>query len=396
MPSASAEMCRGNYYSTAVGLVRLLFSERGLTRVESENDCVSRYGSLVGGKDCAVSHLPALPKTAIVCRPDDEHAIARLRVDLREALATVVSLDDNDHDRGLGAPVHSDWTSACTSAAVSPTASPLPGLNVNANSGSPHDCAALPPLRKPARRGSLPGLSRVPLLVPVSGSRPASPVRFVAHRGPARPNTPVHARFCALPSKAASAPASASHLRCACHIHVLLADDCPLNRMLGARVFASYCPHARVDVVSDGQAAVTAFEEAAERGQPYDACILDLEMPHKSGLEAAREIRRLERAQRRARPARLLAWSTLLCGETGAVVESDCHGAGFCSTCPKPAQPAVLLSAALAGIEHDPACPLAPATPKPRSGPLAPLRPLPRARPPLASNSGPAPAPLRM
>eukprot|EP00741_Cyanophora_paradoxa_P008522 tig00001327_g8247.t1 len=104
-------------------------------------------------------------------------------------------------------------------------------------------------------------------------------------------------------------------------------------------------------------------------------------MPHKNGLEAAREIRRLERAQRRARPARLLAWSTStrLCGETGTAVdrEPDCHDAGFSSTCPKPVQPVVLLRAALAGLQHDPACPLAPATPncKPRSGPLAPLRP---------------------
>eukprot|EP00741_Cyanophora_paradoxa_P008521 tig00001327_g8246.t1 len=253
-------MCRENYSSAAgaagglSGLLRLLLSERGAgpTKVESENDidCVSRFGTAAGGRDGAVGHLPALPKTAIVCRPDDELAIARLKVDLREALATVISLDDD---------CDSDWTSPCTSAAVSPTATPLPGLkvNVNANSGSisPRDSAAgaLPPLRKPARHGSLPGLSRVPLLVPVSGSRPASPVRFVAHRGPAHPNTPVHARLCALPSKSASAPASASHLGCACHINVLLADDCPLNRMLGARVFTSYCPHARVDVVSDGQ-----------------------------------------------------------------------------------------------------------------------------------------------
>ena len=65
---------------------------------------------------------------------------------------------------------------------------------------------------------------------------------------------------------------------------ILIADDDPIIRTLLSEVLESN--GATVTAVADGRAAV----EAA-RMRPYDACVLDVEMPVKSGLEACREMR---------------------------------------------------------------------------------------------------------
>ena len=66
--------------------------------------------------------------------------------------------------------------------------------------------------------------------------------------------------------------------------HILVADDDADIRSLLTQVLESN--GAKVTAVADGRAAV---EAALMR--PYDACVLDLEMPVKTGLEACRELR---------------------------------------------------------------------------------------------------------
>jgi eukaryotic-like serine/threonine-protein kinase len=69
---------------------------------------------------------------------------------------------------------------------------------------------------------------------------------------------------------------------------ILIADDDPDWRLLLASALASRFPDAQIDLVSDGERAIEAFE----RG-PYSVVLVDLEMPELDGMDLTRHLRSL-------------------------------------------------------------------------------------------------------
>ncbi len=54
-------------------------------------------------------------------------------------------------------------------------------------------------------------------------------------------------------------------------------------------------PYADVDMVSDGEECVVAFNDALRKGIPYDLVLLDILMPNMNGQTALRELREIEK-----------------------------------------------------------------------------------------------------
>ncbi len=121
-------------------------------------------------------------------------------------------------------------------------------------------------------------------------------------------------------------------------LDVLVADDHDVNRRVLERLLTQ-CGH-RAEVVGDGEAALTAVART-----PFDAVVLDLNMPGLSGFDVARRL-----AGRPHRP-RLVA----LTADATAATRDACLAAGFDAHLTKPADGTRLLAALDA-----PAAPTAP------------------------------------
>ena len=70
---------------------------------------------------------------------------------------------------------------------------------------------------------------------------------------------------------------------------VLLAEDNPVNMMIATAMLENW--GVQVQPASDGRQAVIAVRAAAKAGRPFDAVLMDLQMPVMSGYEATRELR---------------------------------------------------------------------------------------------------------
>jgi PAS domain S-box-containing protein len=71
---------------------------------------------------------------------------------------------------------------------------------------------------------------------------------------------------------------------------VLMAEDNPVNMMIAVAMLEHW--GVRVEQALDGRSAVDAAHAAAREGRPFDAVVMDVQMPVMGGHEAAREMRR--------------------------------------------------------------------------------------------------------
>lgn len=118
-------------------------------------------------------------------------------------------------------------------------------------------------------------------------------------------------------------------------MRILLVEDNATNQLVMKTILAR--AHCHVDVASDGSEGV-----AQARRMPYDAILMDLQMPVMDGLEATREIRRGAGPNRRTRIVGLTA-------NVGAEYERQCMEAGMDDYMAKPVRrPALLIMLGLA------------------------------------------------
>jgi PAS domain S-box-containing protein len=98
-------------------------------------------------------------------------------------------------------------------------------------------------------------------------------------------------------AEAAQAPASteASDIERLFGARVLMVEDNPVNMMIVVAMLERW--GVRVAQAHDGQMAVEAVHAATHQGDPFDAVLMDVQMPVMSGHEAARELRRHYAAQ---------------------------------------------------------------------------------------------------
>jgi PAS domain S-box-containing protein len=91
-------------------------------------------------------------------------------------------------------------------------------------------------------------------------------------------------------------------------VDVLLVEDNPVNMMIGVAMLEQW--GARVEQAADGHEAVEAVLRAAEAGHPFDAVLMDVQMPRLSGHEAAARLR--ERFDARSLPIIALTAAALV------------------------------------------------------------------------------------
>jgi len=121
-------------------------------------------------------------------------------------------------------------------------------------------------------------------------------------------------------------------------LKILLAEDNCVNQMLAVRLLEK-SGHS-VSVAANGKDAVSLFER-----YNYDAVLMDVQMPEMDGLEATRQIRRVESESGSRRHTPVIA----LTAHAMSGDEESCIEAGMDSYLSKPLDPG-MLSEALRGL----------------------------------------------
>jgi len=176
----------------------------------------------------------------------------------------------------------------------------------------------------------------------------------------------------------ATTPAEATPL----HLHVLLAEDNPVNRQVADRLLQAL--GCRVDAVEDGQQALQRLQESA-----FDVVLMDCQMPVLDGYAATRQWRAHEAQHARGRTPVLAITANAMAGD-----RERCLAAGMDDYLSKPIDPAALrstlqrLTAARAGERA--ACPPVTAAAPPATAPARP-DPVPADTP---ADAGTAEAPI--
>jgi signal transduction histidine kinase/DNA-binding response OmpR family regulator len=116
-------------------------------------------------------------------------------------------------------------------------------------------------------------------------------------------------------------------------LHVLVAEDNPINQQIIAMVLQGGGHH--VTLVGDGDAVIEQF-----RNLRFDAIVLDMHMPRRSGVEVARAVRALE-----ARGKALRTPIIMLTAAASTDVQQSSIDAGVDLFLSKPVDPRALLSA---------------------------------------------------
>jgi CheY-like chemotaxis protein len=130
----------------------------------------------------------------------------------------------------------------------------------------------------------------------------------------------------AFPEAEADGPATHSD---AAGMTVLVAEDNEINALL-IEALLRRLGH-RPTLVTDGDAALDAWQDAAAAGVPFDLVLMDLQMPGRDGIAAARAIRARE-ADQSARRTPIVA----LTADASVEDRDACRAAGFDGFLTKP------------------------------------------------------------
>ena len=77
-------------------------------------------------------------------------------------------------------------------------------------------------------------------------------------------------------------------------LRILIADDSRPLRTVAVHMLGKF---GQCHEACDGREAVAAYAAALDRGEPFQLVVLDILMPRLNGMDALRDIRRLERAK---------------------------------------------------------------------------------------------------
>ena len=118
--------------------------------------------------------------------------------------------------------------------------------------------------------------------------------------------------------------------------HLLVVEDTPVNRQLLKLMLERL--GCRIELAGTGLEAIDMLHAASQRGDMFDAVLLDCQMPELDGMDTARLIRSAEMTSDRRMP---------LIAVTASILPSDhdlCYTAGMDAVVPKPIDPNLLKS----------------------------------------------------
>lgn len=102
-------------------------------------------------------------------------------------------------------------------------------------------------------------------------------------------------------------------------VRVLLAEDHPVNQRVIGILLEPF--GVELKIVADGVQAVSAYQDGS-----FDAILMDMQMPNVDGLEATREIRRLEREHGRERTPIIMLSANAMAEHIALATDAGCDG----------------------------------------------------------------------